>query len=100
MVCVLGPSVEFNTVASPLPLREEVPRFVEVAVSEKLTLPDGVPTPNFFVTVAVYVTVSPKAEGLSEEDSAVDVGVVLVLIKTPTGPFVRTSSLPSPFKSA
>ena len=55
MLCVLGPRVENGTDATPLLLREVLPRFVPVAVSKKLTVPVGVPLkPDF--TVAVNVT--------------------------------------------
>jgi hypothetical protein len=43
MLCVLGPSVEVCTDATPLVLREKLPRFVEVALSKKLTVPVGDP---------------------------------------------------------
>jgi hypothetical protein len=60
MVCVLGPRAEYCKVATPLLLREELPRFVAVAVSKKLTVPVGVPLTNpGSETVAVKVTACP-----------------------------------------
>jgi hypothetical protein len=50
--CVLGPSVEFCTDATPLALRAALPRSVAVAVSKKATVPVGVPSPNCLATKA------------------------------------------------
>jgi hypothetical protein len=52
---VLGPRVEYCNMATPLPLREELPRFVPVAVSKKPTVPVGV-SGLCDATVAVNVT--------------------------------------------
>ena len=49
-----------ENVATPEPLRVPVPRFV--TPSRKVTVPPGMPKP--LVTVAVRVTLVPKAAGL------------------------------------
>ena len=86
MLCLPTASVEIFRVATPLPLRLELPMFV--VPSLKLTVPVGVPLskPGCAVTLAVNVTACPKLEGLGEETSAVFVGVKLVLIRMPTVP--------------
>ena len=65
--------LEVEKVAVP-PLRVPVP---SVAVpSRKVTVPVGVPAPGVFtLTVAVNVTLWPKAEGLVSEDNARGCGV-------------------------
>src|SRR5580698_1217995 len=106
MLRVPTDSVEVVKVATPLPLRLELP--ILVAPSRKLTVPVGWKLKNCDdVTIAVKVTGWSKLEGLSEEVSAVVVEPRLVLMSTPTVPsegapsFATTrSGLPSPFTSA
>jgi hypothetical protein len=59
---------------------ESVPLLTTVVPSRKLTVPVGVPAPGLTTaTVAVNVTLCPKAEGLTDDVRLV---VVLALLTT------------------
>ena len=75
MECDPLPNVVVLNVASPFVLRAPVPS--EMAPSKNVTVPDvGVP-PDGLVTIAVNWTDCPKAEGLKEERTCVEVAIGL-----------------------
>ncbi len=84
MLCVPTASAEVVNVATPLPLRGELPMFV--VPSKKVTVPVGWNLKKCDVTVAVNVTACPKLDGLGEEVSAVAVDPTVVLMSTPSSP--------------
>ena len=70
------PAASKETEMEALPLESvALPSVVEVEVSEKTTVPVGVP--DFELTAAVKVTACPKIDGFSEEVSVVLVGLWL-----------------------
>ena len=72
------PAERFDLVMVACPLRS-VPVPIDIVPSLKVTVPLGVPEVAG-LTVAVNVTVPPKAAGFAEETKLVEVAVELLLV--------------------
>ena len=72
-MCMATDSDEVEKVALPL---DSVPLAMLAPPSRNVAVPVGVPEPDIGVMVAVKVTLCPKTDGLSDDDTVV---VVLVL---------------------
>ena len=72
------PAERFDLVMVACPLRS-VPVPIDIVPSLKVTVPLGVPEVTG-LTVAVNVTVPPKAAGFAEETKLVEVAVELLLV--------------------
>ncbi len=79
MECTPTVNAEVETCAVP-PDKETVPR--DVVPSLNVTVPDGVPPAGLLVTVAVNVTESPDADGLSDDVTPVVVGMFVTVWTT------------------